>query len=71
MRVGKTIVVENSVQGEGASMNITKEDVLRQIENFSETELRIIYTFIEEFQIAEAERNSNSLIDNYQQFYDK
>lgn len=71
MRVGKTIVVENSVQGEGASMNITKEDVLRQIENLSETELRIIYTFIEEFQIAEAERNSNSLIDNYQQFYDK
>jgi len=52
-------------------MNITKEDVLRQLEDFSETDLRIIYTFIEEFRIAEAERNSNSLIDNYKQFYDK
>lgn len=48
-------------------MNITKEDVLRQINDLSETELRIIYTFIEEFRIAESERNSHSHINN--QFY--
>ncbi|WP_280770241.1 hypothetical protein [Salipaludibacillus daqingensis] len=51
-------------------MNITKEDVLRQIDELSETELRIIYTFIEEFRIAEAERNSQAHFD-HELFQDK
>lgn len=51
-------------------MNITKQDVLRQIDGLSETELRIIYTFIEEFRIAESERNSHNDINN-QFSYDK
>ncbi|WP_416148868.1 hypothetical protein ACM26V_21785 [Salipaludibacillus sp. HK11] len=48
-------------------MTITKQDVLRKIDDLSETELRIIYTFIEEFRIAEAERNSH--VDFYSDQY--
>ncbi|WP_199228190.1 hypothetical protein [Salipaludibacillus keqinensis] len=44
-------------------MNITKQDVLRKIDDLSETELRIVYTFIEEFRIAEAERSSQLYFD--------
>lgn len=39
-------------------MNVTKQDILHLIDDMSETELRILYTFIEEFRIAEAERAS-------------
>ncbi|MCR6097386.1 hypothetical protein HXA34_05765 [Salipaludibacillus agaradhaerens] len=39
-------------------MNVTKRDILHLIDDLSETELRILYTFIEEFRIAEAERSS-------------
>jgi hypothetical protein len=39
-------------------MNVTKKDILRLIDDLSETEIRILYTFIEEFRIAEAERSS-------------
>lgn len=39
-------------------MNVSKQDVLRMVENMSETELRIFYTFMEEFRIAEAERSA-------------
>ncbi|MGJ9384934.1 MULTISPECIES: hypothetical protein [Salipaludibacillus] len=39
-------------------MEITKKDVLQMVDDLSETELRIVYTFIEEFRIAEAERSS-------------
>lgn len=39
-------------------MEISKQNVLQMIDGLSETELRIVYTFIEEFRIAEAERSS-------------
>ncbi|QKS70550.1 hypothetical protein FLK61_27760 [Paenalkalicoccus suaedae] len=38
-------------------MNISKQDVLHLIDDLSESELRIVYTFIEEFRIAEEERS--------------
>ncbi|AOM83707.1 hypothetical protein [Salisediminibacterium beveridgei] len=40
-------------------MNVSKKDVLRMVEHMSETELRIVYTFMEEFRIAEAERSAS------------
>jgi hypothetical protein len=48
---------------EGASVNIDKQDVLRLVERLSEDELRIVYTFIEEYRIAagEDERKNRSL----------
>ncbi|GEL08815.1 hypothetical protein [Salisediminibacterium halotolerans] len=39
-------------------MNVIKRDVLRMIDELSEEELRILYTFLEEFQIAQAERGA-------------
>lgn len=37
-------------------MNAIKRDVLRMVDDLSEEELRVLYTFLEEFRIAQAER---------------
>ena len=38
-------------------MDISKQDVVQMIDGLSEEELRILYTFMEEFRIAQSERN--------------
>ncbi|WP_157184171.1 hypothetical protein [Evansella cellulosilytica] len=40
--------------------HITKDDVLRLIDNLSDDDLRIVYTFIEEYRAAEAEEKQSS-----------
>lgn len=36
-------------------MNIEKQDILQLMDGLSEDDLRIVYTFIQEYQIAEME----------------
>ncbi|SDN74918.1 hypothetical protein [Alkalicoccus daliensis] len=36
-------------------MNIEKQDVLHLVDNLSEDDLRVVYTFIQEYRIAEME----------------
>ncbi|MFC4735034.1 hypothetical protein ACFO4L_00425 [Bacillus daqingensis] len=39
-------------------MNVDKQDILRLLDGLSEDDMRIIYTFIEEYQIAEMQQRA-------------
>lgn len=41
-------------------MNIEKQDILQLMDGLSEEDLRIVYTFIQEYQIATMEDNGDS-----------
>lgn len=52
-------------------MDVTKKDILHLIDDLSETELRILYTFIEEFRIAEAERSASAPENGNSVYHDR